>query len=104
MAEAKNISSRIWTQHPEAGEQLDKVLLEPEEQDGFIRMMQSVSDVRLQHLGRDVGLAMHRSLSASANSHEAKLQLLDALEPQLDQLRQLRDEVIPRSIRGAESD
>mmetsp|Transcript_98035 Transcript_98035/g.245591 ORF Transcript_98035/g.245591 Transcript_98035/m.245591 type:complete len:403 (+) Transcript_98035:76-1284(+) len=97
----RNISTQLWERYPESGAQLDQVTLGETEQDAFVTMMRSVSDPRVRRLGRDVGLYMHQSLSVSSNSADAKRRIIDSLEPDFAQIRQLRDEVIPEAVRGS---
>lgn len=96
-----NITLQLWERYPESGAKLDQVMLEAQEQDAFVNMMRSVSDPRVQNLGRDVGLYMHQSLTVSRNGQDAKRRIINSLEPEFAQIRQLRDEVIPEEVRGS---
>jgi len=97
---AQNMSAWLWSLHPEDGEKMDKVMLEPHEQEAFLKMMASVRDPRLQQLGHNLSSVMHHMLGMSSDDDEMKRQVALSLEPQLDELWQLRNEVIPECIRG----
>lgn len=96
----RNISAALWAQYPDSGSQLDQVVLTPEEQEAFLTMMRSISNARVQRLGRDVGAALHHSIHMSMDGHHAKQQLANCLASRLSEIAQLRDEVIPQVIRS----
>uniref|UniRef100_A0A7S2HIE8 Uncharacterized protein n=1 Tax=Zooxanthella nutricula TaxID=1333877 RepID=A0A7S2HIE8_9DINO len=96
----KQLSADTWQRFPQEGERLNALSLSPEEQDGLLTMMRSVSNPRVHQLGRDVGLFVHQSLGMAHSSDDVKSHVVESLEPKLAEIRQLRDEVIPEAVRG----
>mmetsp|Transcript_35166 Transcript_35166/g.89427 ORF Transcript_35166/g.89427 Transcript_35166/m.89427 type:complete len:319 (+) Transcript_35166:438-1394(+) len=97
----KSISLQLWQKNPDSGEQFDNVHLKAEEQEGFLTMMRSMSDPRVKLLGQNVALALHNSVAFSRSGSEATTKIMSSLEPQVAQIRRLRDEVIPEVVRGS---
>lgn len=95
----KTITRKMSSESPEAFRQLEAMQFSPEQKAGVVRMVTHLSDDRVQDLGYEVYRTMHED--KSKGREELKKDLLKKFSPRATELRQLRDEIVPESLREA---
>lgn len=87
----KDMSQHISERCPQTAMQLDQMTLSPEEQAAMFRTYRYMGDPRVQSLGLDILQA-----ASEAQDHASlKQRLLAKVQPRADEIRQLRDQIMP---------
>lgn len=94
----QDMSKDLAQEHPEASRAWDIVQLNSVQQAAVLRSMKAMGDPRMEHLGQEMGEALHAGLSSSDDKNAAKRQLADLLAQRLDTIRELHEEVCPRDV------
>mmetsp|Transcript_55759 Transcript_55759/g.143686 ORF Transcript_55759/g.143686 Transcript_55759/m.143686 type:complete len:379 (+) Transcript_55759:62-1198(+) len=96
-----NISALLQRGAPEAARRLDTFYLTKEQKEAVLGVVRGMGDRRVQGVGRELTSSLKHFLSTSATDRRSmKNYIVGNLQPQLGQMRQLRDEVIGAPLRN----
>lgn len=95
----KSITSKMQASNPDRFKRLDSVELKPEQASGLVKVVRGLSDQRVQHIGYEVVETVHAGMAEGEDAKGVKRRLLAKFQPRLRELRALRDELIPLSLR-----
>jgi len=93
----KNISTQLGLRAPEVASTLQLVQLSEEDKDAVLRSLRLISDPRVQKIGLEVARAIRGS--ASSNRDIVKRRIEERLQPQLREILELRQELVPSTLR-----
>jgi len=95
----KSITRKMQASNPDRFKRLDSVELKPEQASGLVKVVRGLSDQRVQHIGYEVVKIVHAGMAEGEDAQGVKRRLLAKFQPRLRELRALRDELIPLSLR-----
>mmetsp|Transcript_115654 Transcript_115654/g.326991 ORF Transcript_115654/g.326991 Transcript_115654/m.326991 type:complete len:716 (-) Transcript_115654:99-2246(-) len=95
----KVISKWIAGRFPASSRHLDTFRLTPERRDAVFDVMRRLRDRRLQKVGYNVGRVVRSAVINSTSSADATFRMVQGLAPHYAEIRRLRDEVLPESMR-----
>lgn len=87
----QDISQRISAELPATARQLDETQLSPEQKAAVLQSYHSMADPRVLRLGLDI----LQAASESGDVASLKERMLSVLTPRADEIRQLRDQIMP---------
>merc|ERR1712203_589024 len=92
----RNVSSGLASQGPDLLEKLDSIQLSQDQKTAVANTLRAISDPRVQRIGL---LAAHAIRdSSSADPAIIRQHVFEKLKPQLSDMRQLSDEILPSSV------
>jgi len=96
-----NLSLMLERRAPDTARRLGAFQLSEEQASSVLGVVRHMSDARVQNLGRELTHALREFLHTSPTKDRANmgLHVRQALQPRLEKIRRLRDEVIPPSLR-----
>eukprot|EP00929_Paragymnodinium_shiwhaense_P063294 TRINITY_DN3162_c0_g1_i2.p1 TRINITY_DN3162_c0_g1~~TRINITY_DN3162_c0_g1_i2.p1 ORF type:complete len:570 (+),score=163.03 TRINITY_DN3162_c0_g1_i2:107-1816(+) len=94
----KTISHQLKVKDPAAFRQLEALQLSSEQRAGVVHVVTQLSDDRVQDMGYEVYQTMHEDKSRSRE--ELKEELMKKFGHRAQELRELRDVIMPASLRG----
>merc|ERR1719410_1237967 len=96
-----NLSLMLERRAPEVARRLSAFELSQEQTSSVLGVVQHMSDSRVQNLGRELTHALRDFLHSAPTRDRANMEMhvRHALQPRLEHIRRLRDEVIPASLR-----
>jgi len=96
-----NLSLMLDRRAPEIARRLSAFRMSEEQTSSVLGVVRHMSDARVQNLGRELTHALREFLHTLPTGNRANMEMhvRQALQPRLEKIRRLRDEVIPPSLR-----
>mmetsp|Transcript_101310 Transcript_101310/g.285684 ORF Transcript_101310/g.285684 Transcript_101310/m.285684 type:complete len:454 (+) Transcript_101310:110-1471(+) len=102
-ANVRRLSDNIREQSPHIDSKMDTLTLTQEMKESVMRVMRSLGDFRVESVARDMTAAVQEALDFSLDREGLRDLILQRLQPRLDELHQLRDEIFPHFRREGDA-